>query len=269
MDRPTNTVRRVPDMVEEVKSLDKPAEHVAGLVSTIVPPGPLKDLLSGTWLGHPLHPLLTDLPIGFWTSAWALDIIGGRSNRAAAQRLVGLGILSAIPTAAAGLSDWADTTREPRRVGFVHAIAMEIAVIAYVLSWRARRRGRYAKGVWWGMIGAGAATAGGALGGHLSFALGVGVDNNAFTTGGEWQPAGDDVVVHRDGDAVMAIGSRCSHRGGPLAEGEVSDGCVTCPWHESRFRFADGEVVRGPATRPQPVYETRVTDGQAVEVRRS
>ena len=154
-----NVGRRIPDLVEDAKGLDKPAEHLAGAVSAAIPAGPVKDLLSGTFLGHPLHPLLTDLPIGFWTSAWVLDLVGGKGGRRAAQQLVGLGVVSALPTAAAGLSDWSDTTGAPRRVGLVHAAANSIALLSYALSWRARRKGSHWTGVAWGMVGAAAATA--------------------------------------------------------------------------------------------------------------
>jgi len=265
-----NVVRRASDLVEQAKGLDKPAEHIAGAVSAAIPAGIVKNTLSGTFLGHPLHPVLTDLPIGFWTSAWVLDLIGGRRGRPAAQQLVGLGVLSALPTIAAGLSDWADTVGRPRRVGLVHAAANTVALATYAMSWRARRRGSHLAGVAWGMVGAAAATAGGALGGHLSFALGVGVDNTAFEKAtSEWTAPDEEVLVHHDPatGAVHAVANTCTHRGGPLREGEIADGCVTCPWHGSRFRLEDGEVVRGPAVRPQPAYETRVGPN-GVEVRR-
>lgn len=260
-----NLLRRAPDLTEELAILDRPAAALAGAVDAMVPPGKVNDLLSGTWLGHALHPLLTDLPIGFWTSAWVLDLVGNRSMRPAAQRLVALGVLSAVPTAASGLVDWADTAGKPRRTGVVHAVANSIALACYALSWRARRHGRHAAGVALGMVGAGAATVGGALGGHLAFALGVGVDNTVFDDHPDgWFPPGDDVLVVGDD----AIANRCTHRGGPLRAGTIEDGCVTCPWHASRFRLSDGEIVDGPATRPQPVFETRRTGNGATEVRR-
>lgn len=261
-----NVIRRAPDLTEDLAALDRPANALAGLVTRTVPDGAVKDLLSGTWLGHALHPLLTDLPIGFWTSAWVLDLVGGRPMRPAAQRLVGLGVLSAVPTAASGLVDWADTTGRSRRTGVVHAAANSTALLCYALSWRARRRGSHTTGVVLGLMGAAAATVGGALGGHLSFALGVGVDNTVFDDHPEgWFAPGDEVLVV-DGHAIA---NRCTHRGGPLREGDVDGDCVTCPWHASRFRLDTGEVVTGPATRPQPTFDTRpATDREGVEVRR-
>lgn len=277
--------RRLPERLEHAVRLDRPAAAIAGVVGRLVPAGARKDALSGTLVGHPVHPPLTDLPIGFWTSAWALDLIGGHQSRDAARRLVGLGVLSAIPTAVTGASDWGDTTGAAQRVGLVHAAANSVALACYGASWFERHRGHHRAGVAWGWVGATAATAGGFLGGHLVNALGVGVDNTAFDDAiGDWTaaaPVGDAdgpvQVVEAAGVAILvaerdghdhAVADRCTHRGGPLHEGEVTRGCVECPWHASVFRLADGEVVRGPATRPQPHYDVRTTSG-SIEVRRS
>ena len=278
-------LRRVPEAIERLEALDSVAGPVGDAVGKAVPAGPVKDLLSGTVLGHALHPLLTDLPIGFWTSAWVLDLVGGKRSAKAARTLVGLGILSAVPTALSGASDFADTAAPEKRVGLVHATANSLALACYVVSYAQRVRGRRAKGVLWGFVGAGFATIGGHLGGHLVAALGIGVDNTAFDSGpDEWTPAGPadvldegkpvavradgvDVLVVRDGDRLLALADRCSHRGGPLHEGRIVVGCVECPWHQSRFRLTDGEVEQGPATQPQPRFEARVVDGN-LEVRR-
>lgn len=278
-------LRRAPEAIEGFTFLDGPSDTLSRLVGKAVPPGPLKDVLSGTWLGHALHPLLTDLPIGFWTSAWVLDIVGGKRSEVAARRLVALGIVAAVPTAATGASDWTDTVGGERRVGLVHAGANTVALVAFTTSYLHRRRGNRAKGIAWGWLGAGAATVGGHLGGHLITALGVGVDNTAFEAGPtdwvdvgpaaeatEGQPhlvdaGGVPVLIVRDGLRLQAIANRCTHRGGPLHEGTVEGGCVTCPWHASVFRLEDGEVERGPAALPQPVYEARERAGR-IEVRR-
>lgn len=271
----------------ELEALDAPAKRLAKVVRSALPGGPVKDVLSGTFLGHPLHPLLTDLPIGSWTSALMLDWVGGPDSRTGARRLIAAGILAAIPTAAAGYSDWADTevsSPTVRRTGIVHAAANVTALGFFTASYLARRRGRGGRAL--ALTGAGALAAGGHLGGHMSFAEGVGVNQTAFEDGpGDWTPtvtegelaagrpvcarAGDvNVLIVRDGDGIHALDDRCTHRGGPLHEGEVADGCVTCPWHGSRFRLTDGSVERGPASSPQPLYETRVSDGR-VEVRRA
>jgi uncharacterized membrane protein len=158
------------------------------LVSTVqrVTGGPVRSLLSGTWLGHPLHPVLTDLPIGMWTSAFVLDLFGGRAARRPAQAFVGLGVVTALPTAASGLSDWAETTGPARRVGSVHAIANGVGLGAQILSWRARRRGHHTSGVVLSLLGATATTVAAALGGHLVYRMGIGVDAHA-ADGGEDQ----------------------------------------------------------------------------------
>jgi nitrite reductase/ring-hydroxylating ferredoxin subunit/uncharacterized membrane protein len=268
--------------VEVDERLDRVAGLVADRVAESRPPA-LVGPLSGTPLGHPLHPPLTDLPIGFWTSAWVLDLVGGRRRQAAAQTLVGLGVLSAVPTVLTGLSDWSDTVGGTRRVGLVHAGINTVATLAYAASWWARRRGRHGRGVALGIVGATAATLGAYFGGHLVYRTGTGVDVNAFTepstdwvtvdeavavgprTGIFFGYAGGDAVLAAmgaGGDAGTAIGDRCSHRGGPLHEGTFDDeGCVTCPWHGSRFRLSDGAVVDGPATSAQPAYEARRSDG--------
>ena len=132
--------------------------------------GTARRVLSGEWLGAPLHPVLTDLPIGFWTSAWCLDIVGGRGSRRAAQRLVALGVLSVPAAAAAGISDWHSIDdRGTRRVGALHGALNVGATLVYLASWRARRSGHHGRGVAWGWVGATLATAAGHLGGHLAF----------------------------------------------------------------------------------------------------
>ncbi|MDQ6728316.1 MAG: Rieske 2Fe-2S domain-containing protein [Actinomycetota bacterium] len=285
----TETVRGLVHKVGGLEALDTVAKPVASKVSDVVGHGALKDALSGTWLGHPLHPLLTDVPIGFWTSSFMLDLVGGRGGRKASKRLLGLGILSALPTAAAGLSDWSDTLGEERRIGTAHAIGNTAALVLYTLSWRARGKGSWSKGVALGFLGAGAATVGGYLGGHLIAIMGVGVDRHAWNEDvTDWIDVGDqvdfldgqrrvvkvgddDVLLVRDGLEMTAISNVCGHAGGPLDEGEFDgEGCVTCPWHASVFRLSDGGVVHGPATNPQPAYDVRAERGMlSVRRRRS
>ncbi|MDQ2825600.1 MAG: Rieske 2Fe-2S domain-containing protein [Actinomycetota bacterium] len=277
----TDTVRGLVHKLAELEPLDAIAKPVASKVSDVVGHGALKDALSGTWLGHPLHPMLTDLPIGFWTSSFVLDLVGGRAGRKASKRLLGLGILSAVPTAAAGLSDWSDTLGAERRIGTAHAIGNTAALALYTLSWRARGKGSWAKGVALGFLGAGAVTVGGYLGGHLIATMGVGVDRNAWKDDAtDWVDVGeqadfldgqrrvvkvgdDDVLLVRTGLEMIAVSNVCGHAGGPLDEGEFdAEGCVTCPWHASVFRLVDGSVVHGPATNPQPAYDVRAELGR-------
>jgi nitrite reductase/ring-hydroxylating ferredoxin subunit/uncharacterized membrane protein len=277
----------VAEWVGRLEGLDGPAEVVARKVRGMLDPGAVKDAISGAWLGHALHPVLTDIPIGSWSSATMLDLAGGRRSRAAAERLIAIGVLAAVPTAVTGTSDWADTTPADdtvRRIGAVHALANTAALVLYGSSLGARRRRRHGRGVALGVAGLGALVAGGHLGGHLSYDKGVGVDQTIFRALPEdWTAtvpeaevregeatrasAGDvDVLLTRHEGLVYALADRCTHRSGSLADGTLADGCVTCPLHGSVFRLADGAVMRGPAGAPEPAFDVRIEDG-TVQVR--
>ena len=275
------------ERVAAIAALDEPAKFIGKKVRGMLPPGAVKDALSGTWLGHALHPLLTDVPVGAWTSALILDIAGGRTARPASQRLVGVGLAAAGPTAVTGWLDWADS--EPgddavRRIGIAHAISNVTAIALYGASYAARRRGAHGTGVTLGLAGAGALAAGGWLGGDLAYTRGVGVNETVFDTcPADWTPALDasmlvddrpaqaivgdmPVVIVRRNGTIHALADRCSHRGGSLADGELEGDCITCPLHGTRFRLSDGSVERGPSAYPQPVFEAREHEGR-VEVR--
>lgn len=273
--------------LERAEALDGAADRVQRAVQPLLSPGPVKDVLSGTWLGHPVHPLLIVLPIGTWVSAALLDLLGGRAGRAAADRLVAAGVVSTLPAAATGLSDWLDTQDAERRVGLVHATGNTVALGLQLASLRARRRGRRGTGVALSLAANALVGITGYLGGHLSYSQGVGVDTTAFRTGPEeWTAVADAadllpgrptavsagaatiLLVRTEAGEVSALDDRCTHRGGPLHEGTVEGDCVQCPWHGSVFRLDDGSVQAGPASVPQPAYETRVVDGR-VEVRRT
>ena len=277
------TLDRIADRLERLSVLDKPSDVLAGLVRRLLPEGPVADAASGTPIGHPLHPLLVTVPIGSWVAASYLDLTAGDAK--AAQRLVGLGNLAALPAALTGANDWVSTSGAERRVGLCHAVLNYTALGLYTGSWLARRNGRRVKGAALAIAGAGVLTGSGWLGGHLSYALGVGVDTTAFQQlpeqwtdalrrgrGASRADAGQrgrraGLAIRHDG-RLLALADRCTHRGGPLHEGEISNGCVTCPWHRSSFRLLDGSVESGPATRPQPVLDVRVVDGR-LQVRRS
>lgn len=248
------------------------ADPVAAAVQRLLPAGKPKDLLSGTWMGHALHPVLTDFPLGAWLSGSFLDLFGGRKSAPAAKRLVGFGLAAAVPTMATGLSDWADTGGRARRIGVVHASVNTAAWLLYAWSYGARRRDARVKAALLGVAGGLVATAGGFFGGHLSLSRGIGVDNNAFETPPEEWTAldaveGAEIAVFPDDGGLGGLARRCSHRGGPLDQGELDDGGVTCPWHGSAFAVGDGSVLRGPATEPQIAYEVREFGGQT-QVRR-
>jgi nitrite reductase/ring-hydroxylating ferredoxin subunit/uncharacterized membrane protein len=274
--------------IESAGLLDWPGKTIGKAVRGVLSPGTVKDALSGTWLGHALHPLLTDVVIGSFLSATLLDLLGGDDDGRASERLIAVGIAAYGPTALTGVNDWADT--EPvddavRRVGLVHAASNTTALSLYVASLVARLRGDRRKGA---LLAAGGATVlgvGGYLGGHLSFAQGVGPDQTVFDPGPEdWTPAADasqlpegrptrvvvqdtPVLLLRDGGQFFAIHDRCSHRGCSLSDGTVEGEHIVCACHGSRYDRRDGSVQRGPATAPQPAFQVRVSDGR-LEVRR-
>ena len=273
--------------IEQAEALDPVADAATRAYSAVVPRGRLKDALHGTWLGHQLHPMLIAGPIGLWSSALLLDLTAGPQGRDAARRLVGAGVLAVLPTAASGAADWSElgSAERPKRVGLVHAAANNVTALLFAASWLARRRGDHARGRTLALVGSAGLAFGGYLGGHLSYAEGVGVNRNAdepkqprdWTDAAaaadvvEGQPyaanvTGQAVVLVRSGGTVSAIGGTCGHWGAPLAEGTLVDGCLECPWHGSRFRLADGTVARGPATSPQLSYDVREA-GDRLEVR--
>jgi nitrite reductase/ring-hydroxylating ferredoxin subunit/uncharacterized membrane protein len=276
-------VLRLLDRLERQQRADGLIDLLGNGVRAL-PLGRGRDALHGTWLGHPVHPPMVQLPIGSWMSAAILDI---RGRPREAGLLVGVGLATAAPAALAGAVDWAELHRQQQRVGIVHATANITAVGLYTASLVCRLQGRHGKGRAYGFLGLAAVGAGGVLGGHLAYRQASGANHaeevpHVVTQG--WHrigpldgfPAGepvrrtvDDVplVVVREGDgAIYALAERCSHLAGPLSEGTVADGCVECPWHGSMFRLSDGWNVHGPATAPQPAFDTRVVDG-GVEVR--
>jgi len=273
-------LERLADAVEHAEVLDRPAEIGQQLTGRLAA-GPTKDVLSGTTLGHPLHPALVAVPIGAFAGAAVLDLT--RGDATAARRLIGFGLLSAVPTAAAGVSDWGDTRGSERRVGVAHALLNVVGLGLYGASWLARRDDGGGKAL--SMAGLGLLGVSGWLGGHLAYAQGVGVDTTAFQRPPvNWTDAcAEDELVEGVPQAVTvedtpvlllsrhgrltAIGNRCTHRGAPLHEGTVVGDCVECPWHGSLFDLATGAVERGPATRPQPQLQTRIEGGR-VQVRR-
>lgn len=276
------------ERIEGLSVLDKPAKAIGRKIRSSVPAGPAKDALSGSWLGHALHPMLTDVPIGTWTSAVLLDLIGGRASEPAARRLIGTGLAVTPAVVATGWLDWADTepgSDDVRRAGLLHAGVNGLATGLFAASLVARSGGRLGRGRALSAAGLAAVGAGGWLGGHLSYARGVGVDTTALEPDvTDWTPAiaerevtegvpvtamvgGSGVLLVRQGGQIYALADRCAHRGGPLHEGELGDGTITCPWHDSCFRLEDGGVERGPSAYPQPRYDVRVVSG-TVEVRR-
>jgi nitrite reductase/ring-hydroxylating ferredoxin subunit/uncharacterized membrane protein len=275
---PSSLVERLISRLEQAESLDRPAQWANDLLSRLIRPGTVEDLASGTPSGHPAHPPLAVVPIGAWTVSALLDLTG--ADEQAVRRAAALGTVVALPTVFTGANDWLSTSGAERRVGLVHAATMDLGLIVQVAAALTRRRGslRSARVLTMGAMAI--VATGGWLGGHLAYALGVGVDTTAFSEfPADWTDVageadvrpGDSLAVDvggvslllaREGHRVVALADRCTHRGGPLAEGALTDGCVTCPWHGSRFRLGDGAVQSGPATRPQPTLDVDVRDGR-------
>jgi len=277
------------DAVEGAEALDAAGQAIGKQVRNAFGPGVVRDALSGTWLGHSLHPLLTDVVIGSWTSASILDFLG-EGDSSAVDKLIGIGIAASAPTALTGTVDWADSEAvddRVRRMGLVHAASNVTALGLYGASLAARRRGDTGRGKLLGLAGLAVMSVGGFFGGHLSYARGVGVNQTAFDESGvpeEWTdaigsdelPAGEaksvvvgetPVMLVRHDDGLHALHDRCSHRGCSLADmGEVEGEIVTCGCHGSQFDLRDGTLQRGPAATDQPVYEARESDGR-VQVR--
>ncbi len=270
--------RDLTDKLEGLEVLDGLSDRLAGAVNSAV--APVKTLLSGTWLDHPLHPALVSTPLGCWSGAVILDLLGGEAGYAAVRPMVALGTLAALPAAITGLSDWADSYGPERRVGLVHAAVNLTGLTLFALSLGNGRRARRLR-----LLGLVAVGTGGYLGGHLTYARGLGVDHQILVDRPtEWTDAldaeslaeatptlaetgGARVLLYRRGSQIYALSDVCPHAAGPLHEGKVDDDlCVTCPWHGSRFRLSDGRAVHGPASAPAVVYEARVRDGR-VEVR--
>ena len=163
-------VRALAGRIESTEQLDRIAEPATELINDALDRTGWRDFLSGKrWLGHPLHPALTDLPIGFWTSALLVDFLGGKRSKRAATLLVAGGVLSAVPTALTGAHDFTDLEPKAKRVGVVHAVANSVALMLYLRSLAARLGGHRGRGIYLGLLGAAAATLGGYLGGHLVF----------------------------------------------------------------------------------------------------
>ncbi|MEU8250958.1 Rieske 2Fe-2S domain-containing protein [Nonomuraea sp. NPDC048916] len=271
--------------------MDKPIKSLAMAVRNRLRPGRLSDLLHGVPTGKPLHPPLATISLGCWFSAAVLDLT--RVDPRASRLLLAVGIGNALPTAAAGLTDWSCLHREQQRVGFVHMLANLTALGLFSASVLSRLNGRERAGRVLSFTGLAVGGLGAYLGGHLAYRLAAGANHAPQVThlvplG--WHdlcplndlPLGRPVArrlgyiqlfVLRHGDAVTVLADRCPHLAGPLHQGrlvmESGEVCVICPWHGSTFRLEDGSVKHGPATAPAPSFETRVRGDGMIQVRPS
>ncbi len=249
----------------------------------------IKNALHGTWLGHPLHPALTDVPLGAWTAAMLLDSAalasGRRALSEAADAAIAVGLAGAVGAAITGLNDWQHTDYGPRRTGVMHALLNATAMAIWAGALFARRAGARRVGRVLSIGGFATSVSAAYLGGHLVFEDRIGTDHSA---GAEPPPEftpvlgeaelsegamrrveanGMPILLSRIGGQIHAIAETCSHLGGPLSQGKREGDAVVCPWHASRFDLRTGRVVDGPATFPQPRLDVRVREGQ-IEVRR-
>jgi nitrite reductase/ring-hydroxylating ferredoxin subunit/uncharacterized membrane protein len=273
-------------LIDELPWLDTVAETIRTIAAPLLgqdAPRPPRDLLYGTWLGHPLHPALVVLPLGFWTSTLVFDLLG---EERAADLTLGLGLVGAAGAAASGVAQWQDAVNQdaPRRLGALHATLNGVATVLYGASWLARRGGARRLGVALSTLGYGISGFSAWLGGDLAYDRGIGVSRTAFqplpekwtdvlaaTELEEGKPRrievdGTPIMLLRRGDAIVALAATCSHLGGPLDRGRIDGDTVTCPWHGSVFSLRDGAVRHGPATIDQPAFAVRVERGR-IEVK--
>jgi nitrite reductase/ring-hydroxylating ferredoxin subunit/uncharacterized membrane protein len=261
--------------------------NVRWLHALFRPIRPVKDFLHGKWLGHSVHALLTDLPIGALSLTVLFDLL---DLREAADISLIVGVLGMVAAAVAGAADYADTDDDPRAAATVHATLMVVSLVFYLVSlWL--RLGTSAVGertfaIFTELVAYGFLLAGAYVGGELVFALGNMINRHAwrFGTKSEWtkldvtdipedkptaaKAGAQSLVVARVGETVYALHAQCAHAGGPLAEGKIVDGCVECPWHFSRYDLATGKRTQGPTTFDQPRYQVRKADGGGWEVKR-
>ena len=246
-----------------------------------------KNALHGVWLGHPLHPVFTDLPIGAWTTGLVLDAVAAtnhdRAMARAADVAIAVGLAGAAAAAVTGLTDWSETSGKSRRTGLIHGLLNIAATTLYATAFALRKNGARSSGQTCAFAGYGIAVGAAWLGGDLVYGQRIGVNHAAVEAPESFTPVansdevpdnsmmrarkGDvDLLIVRQRGRLCALAHSCSHLGGPLSEGTLKDGSVVCPWHGSEFALEDGRVVNGPATQDQPVFDIRERDGH-IEVK--
>src|SRR5512132_972499 len=237
-------------------------------------------ILHGTWLGHPLHVVLTDVPLGSWAAAAVFDLLdmtnGNRAARHAADSAITVGLLAATATAITGLADWSKIGGgESRRIGLAHGLLNITATACYLTSLCLRRSRSRRGGRRFAFLGLTVSALSAYLGGHLVFKKKLGVDHTAdYAPPENFIPvlaeaalpenelkrvnaAGMPVLLVRKGQRIYAIAETCAHLGGPLSEGKLEGTSVRCPWHGSRFSLEDGRVLEAPSVHAQPVLQVR------------
>jgi nitrite reductase/ring-hydroxylating ferredoxin subunit/uncharacterized membrane protein len=285
--------RQIESFFSRLPFLQKAGKQLATLVhQAVLDQGEeardLADLLHGTWLGHPLHPVLTDIVVGAWSLGALFDLAAAITRSPATEKtadsLTAVGTVAAVPTALSGLADYSTVPNPAADVGLAHALLNDAALTLYLVSLNKRRQGERTRGVLYSTAGLAVLTAGAYLGGHLVYKKKVGVDHSEpVSEPTSWTPVmneqdlihheptrvdveGHPVLLYRHDGIVHAVGAVCPHAGAPLEEGQFDGTRVQCPWHDSVFDLTDGCVVHGPATFPVANYEGRIRDGR-VEVR--
>lgn len=280
---PTSLAERIASMPSRDR-LDAVSSRLQGLLMRAfrLPGGKrAKDFLNGTWLGHPLHPALTDIPIGAWTTAAVLDVAtltGRRNYDAAASAALAFGAAGAVGAALSGVADWSDTGGAQRRVGLAHAAGNTVALALMIASlWARHRQMRGARAL--SLAGLGVAATAAHLGGDLVFRFGTQVNRTAWHHGARdfaavmpdaelasdrptrVEVAGAPIMLARHQGNVYALDDVCSHAGCSLSQGRVTAGTIACPCHGSTYRLRDGAVIHGPSTFAQPAYDVRIDEG--------
>ncbi len=279
-------------IVDALPFLDRVAQDVQPRVQEAVEAGgtTARNVLDGVWFEAPLHPALTDVPIGSWTAALVFDGLdaatGSRAMKNAADASLAVGVVGALAAATTGLSDWRYLSGGSRRMGVAHGLLNTIALVLIITSLVLRATGRRNSGRLSFLAGYSVSGLAAHIGGELSYHYGLRVNRNIFqgSAPDEFTPVLDEGElpqegmrrVEADGAAILlsrsssgevcAISSVCGHFGGPLEQGERESDTVVCPWHNSRFDLCSGAALDGPAVFSQSRYETRVRDGR-IEVK--
>jgi nitrite reductase/ring-hydroxylating ferredoxin subunit/uncharacterized membrane protein len=243
--------------------------------------------MHGVWLGHPLHPVFTDVPIGAWTTSLVLDAVGAIREDEGLERAsdvaMAVGLVGAVGAAVTGLTDWSETQGRSRRTGLLHGLLNITATALYATAYALRKSGSRSAGTSCALAGYTIALGAAFLGGDLVYDQRIGVTHADVPQPEEFTPVAQasqlaensmmraktldaDALLVRQHGRLCGLAHSCTHLGGPLSEGTLKDGSVVCPWHGSEFALGDGHVIKGPASISQPCLEVRERGG-TIEVK--
>jgi nitrite reductase/ring-hydroxylating ferredoxin subunit/uncharacterized membrane protein len=277
-----NPMIQLLDKVERWERLDSVSNLLTSAIQPVARSRRFRNLLTGVPFGHPLHPALAQVSLGFFAAAGLLDLRGRPSDSAASRTLIAAGLVSSAPAMTTGLADWSHGHEQQQRAGLLHAAANTAGLLLSASSLLGRRRGRLNRSA--ALAGLTSLSAAAYVGGHLAYRQALGANHaehvpHRLPTGWAELCRLDEVPEHGlvqrllgdqpllafrfDGD-IRVLSDVCPHLAGPLHEGELREGCVVCPWHGSAFRATDGSVHSGPATAPVPALDVRVNDGKVL-----